>query len=62
MQLLQLFLHPNYLDKATKIIRTELNYLKNNISKLDNFDCYDSVTNFILIKTKLNLHNYNKNY
>ena len=44
---------PNYLDKATKIIRTELNYLKNNISKLDNFDCYDSVTNFILIKTKL---------
>jgi threonine-phosphate decarboxylase len=44
---------PNDLVKATKIIRTELNYLKNNISKLDNFDCYDSVTNFILIKTKL---------
>ena len=46
--------NPNYLDKAKKIIRTELNYLKNNISKLENFYCYDSVTNFILIKSKLN--------
>ena len=44
---------PNYLDKTKKIIQKEINYLKNNISKLDNFDCYDSVTNFILIKTKL---------
>jgi threonine-phosphate decarboxylase len=44
---------PNYLDKAKKIIQTESNYLKNNISKLENFDCYDSVTNFILIKSKL---------
>ena len=40
-------------DKAKKIIQTESNYLKNNISKLENFDCYDSVTNFILIKSKL---------
>ena len=48
---------PNYLDKAKKVIQTELNYLKNNISKLDNFDCYDSVTNFILIKTKLKSSN-----
>jgi threonine-phosphate decarboxylase len=42
---------PNYLDKTKKIIQTELNYLKTNISKLESFDCYDSVTNFILIKT-----------
>jgi len=48
---------PNYLDKAKKIIQTELTYLKNNISKLENFDCYDSVTNFILIKTKLKSSN-----
>lgn len=44
---------PHYLDKSNKLIQTELNYLKNNISKLENFECYDSVTNFILIKTKL---------
>jgi threonine-phosphate decarboxylase len=44
---------PNYLDNAKKIIQTELNYLKKNISKLENFYCYDSVTNFILIKSKL---------
>ena len=35
------------------MIQTELNYLKKNISKLENFYCYDSVTNFILIKSKL---------
>ncbi|MFZ8937837.1 MAG: threonine-phosphate decarboxylase CobD [Nitrosopumilaceae archaeon] len=43
----------NYLTKSKKIISQELAYLKTNISKLDKFDCYDSVTNFILIKTKL---------
>jgi len=42
----------NYLDKTKKIIKSELNYLKKNISNLENFDCYDSVTNFILIKSK----------
>ncbi len=44
---------PKYLDRTNKIIRGELNYLKKNISKLEIFDCYDSVTNFILIKSKL---------
>ncbi len=44
---------PNYLDKAKKIIKIESKYLKNNISKLENFYCYDSATNFILIKSKL---------
>ncbi len=51
---------PNYLDKAKKMIQTESNYLKNNISKLENFDCYDSVTNFILIKSKLRSSNLQK--
>ena len=44
----------NYLIKTRKLIQTELNYLKNNISKLEKFECYDSTTNFILIKSKLN--------
>jgi len=51
---------PNYLDNAKKIIQKESNYLKNNISKLKNFDCYDSVTNFILIKSKLKSTNLQK--
>jgi threonine-phosphate decarboxylase len=41
------------LIKSKKLILQELNYLKANISKLDKFDCYDSTTNFILIKTKI---------
>jgi threonine-phosphate decarboxylase len=44
---------PNYLDKSKKIIEKESNYLKNKISKLEGFECYDSVANFILIKSKL---------
>ena len=44
---------PNYLSRSKKLISQELEYLKTNISKLDKFDCYDSVTNFILIKTKI---------
>jgi threonine-phosphate decarboxylase len=51
---------PNYLDKAKKIIQRESNYLKNNISKLENFDCYDSVANFILIKSKQKSNNLQK--
>ena len=46
---------PNYLDKAKKLIQTESNYLKHNISKLENFDCYDSVTNFIFNKIKIKI-------
>ena len=45
--------NPNYLEKSNKIIQRELKYLKKNISKLENFQCYDSVTNFILIKSKI---------
>jgi threonine-phosphate decarboxylase len=51
---------PNYLDKTKKLIQIESNYLKNNISKLEKFDCYDSVTNFILIKSKLRSSNLQK--
>jgi len=43
-----------HLKKSNLVIKKELNYLINSISKLDGFDCYDSSTNFILIKTKHN--------
>ena len=42
------------LTKSKIIIKKELAYLTNAISKLNGFECYDSTTNFILIKTKQN--------
>jgi len=42
----------SHLKKSNLIIKKELNYLKNKINTLNGFDCYDSSTNFILIKTK----------
>ncbi|MGD2106712.1 MAG: histidinol-phosphate transaminase [Nitrosopumilaceae archaeon] len=45
---------PNYLVESKKLILKELNYLKTNISKLEKFECLDSVANFILIKSKIN--------
>jgi len=44
---------PNYLHKSKKLIKTESRFLKNKISKLQNFELYDSTTNFILIKSKI---------
>jgi len=43
----------SYLDKVKKIIKKESFYLSNNISKLNNFQCISTSTNFILIKTKI---------
>jgi len=43
----------SYLDKVKKIIKKESFYLINNISKLNNFQCNATSTNFILIKTKI---------
>jgi threonine-phosphate decarboxylase len=43
-----------HLDKSNSIIKKELIFLTNKISKLNGFDCSDSSTNFILIKTKKN--------
>ena len=42
----------SYLDKTKKIIKKESKYLRNSISKIDGFECHDTTTNFILIKTK----------
>ena len=41
-----------HLSKSKIIIKKEFNYLKNEISKIKGLECYDSSTNFILIKTK----------
>lgn len=41
----------SHIKKSNKIIEKELSYLKNRISKLKNFNVYESSTNFILIKT-----------
>ena len=43
----------NYLDKTSKTILKEKINLKNSISKIDGFTCYNTDTNFILIKTKI---------
>ena len=45
--------HSFYLTKVKKIIKKESCYLINHISKLNDFQCNDTSTNFILIKTKI---------
>jgi threonine-phosphate decarboxylase len=44
----------NFLTKTRKMIKTESAFLKNYISELDGFSCFETATNFILIKTKTN--------
>ncbi len=43
----------DYLDKTCKIIHKEKINLKNSISKINGFTCFNTDTNFILIKTKI---------
>lgn len=50
----------SHLTKSNLIIKKELNYLTNKISKLNGFDCNKSSTNFILIKTKTDSTNLQK--
>ena len=42
-----------YLDKSSKMIQKEKIYLKKSISQIEGFSCYNTDTNFILIKTKI---------
>lgn len=44
----------SHLTKSNLVIKKELNYLTNKISKLNGFTCINSSTNFILIKIKKN--------
>jgi len=46
-------LHSFYLTKVKKMIKKESFYIINSVSKLKNFQCNDTSTNFILIKTKI---------
>jgi threonine-phosphate decarboxylase len=50
----------SHLVKSNLVIKKELNYLINKISKLNGFDCSKSFTNFILIKTRKNSTNLQK--
>ena len=42
----------NFLKKTQLLIKNESQFLTDSISKLEGFTCYNSATNFILIKTK----------
>ena len=42
----------SHLVKSNSIIKKELNFLNKKIAKISGFECHDSSTNFILIKTK----------
>ncbi|MCE2505774.1 MAG: threonine-phosphate decarboxylase [Nitrosopumilaceae archaeon] len=42
----------SHLTKSKSIIKKESDFLKKKIAKITGFECYDSSTNFILIKTK----------
>ncbi len=44
----------SHLSKTRKLIKKELKFLTGSISKINGFTCYDSSTNFILIKSKMN--------
>lgn len=44
----------SHLDKTRRLIKKELNFLTNSISKIPKFSCYPSSTNFILIKSRIN--------
>jgi threonine-phosphate decarboxylase len=42
-----------HLRETRKLIKKELKFLKDSISKINSFTCYDSSTNFILIKSNM---------
>ena len=44
--------YTSYLKKTNKIIKNESKYLRNSISRINGFECHNTDTNFILIKTK----------
>ncbi len=44
----------SHLEKTRKVISRERKFLKESISKINGFTCYDSDTNFLLIKSTIN--------
>jgi len=45
--------HHFHLDKSKKLIKKEKIFLRKSISKLENFSCNETSTNFILVKSKI---------
>ena len=41
----------SYLEKARRVISSEARFLRREISRLDGFECCETATNFVLIKT-----------
>ena len=50
----------SHLEKTNKLIKKELKYLRDSISKVDGFTCYNSSTNFVLIKSNMSSRNIQK--
>ena len=50
----------SHLPKTRKMIKKESKYLKDSILKLKGYTCYDSDTNFILIKSKMSSNQLQK--
>ena len=46
--------YSNFLEKSCEIIKKENFFLMNSLSKIEWLSCFNSSTNFILIKTKIN--------
>ena len=43
----------HFLDKTCKLIKKEKNFISSNLAKSKKFTCYNSATNFLLVKTKI---------
>jgi threonine-phosphate decarboxylase len=50
----------SFLARTQKLIKTESDFLRKSISKLGGFSCFDTSTNFILIKTKMDSQSLQK--
>ncbi|MDE1763175.1 MAG: threonine-phosphate decarboxylase [Thaumarchaeota archaeon] len=44
----------SHLEKTRRLVEKERKFLKNSISKINGFQCYDSDANFVLIKSRKN--------
>ena len=43
----------SFLEKTCKLIKKEKDFISSNLAKSKKFTCYNSSTNFILVKTKI---------
>jgi len=45
--------HKFHLDRTKKLIKKESKFIRTRLAKTENFSCFNSLTNFILIKSKI---------